>query len=115
MPRPRRLVVLALALGLALLGAGHVGARAAADNYVALGDSYAAGPIIPVQQQPWGCLKSDHNYAHLAAGRIGMTLRDATCSGATTKHMTQSQGVSPGPNPPQFDSLDADTKVVSIT
>src|SRR5437764_12081344 len=113
MPRPRRLVVLALALGLALLGAGHVGARAAADNYVALGDSYAAGPIIPVQQQPWGCLKSDHNYAHLAAPTVGMTLRDVTCSGAETGDMTQSQGVWPSPNPPQFNALDVNTKVVS--
>jgi lysophospholipase L1-like esterase len=29
--------------------------------------------------------------------------------------MTTAQGVTPGPNPPQFDSLDADTQVVSLT
>ena len=43
----------------------------------ALGDSYAAGPLIPNQLLPLGCLKSDHNYAHLAAPSIGLTLRDA--------------------------------------
>jgi hypothetical protein len=93
----------------------HV-AAAAADSYVALGDSYAAGPVIPLQIQPYGCLKSDHNYAHLAAPRLNpLTLRDPTCSGAKTDDMTQAQGVTPGPNPPQFDSLDADTQIVTFT
>src|SRR5947208_4713744 len=112
----RTFVVLTLALALVLAGLSLTGARAAgAPNYVALGDSYAAGPFIPLPQKPWGCLKSDHNYAHLAAPTIGLALRDATCSGAETDDMTQTQGVTPGPNPPQFDSLDADTAVVSIT
>lgn len=91
-----------------------VGARAA--NYVALGDSYAAGPLIPNPLLPLGCLKSSNNYAHLAAPGIGLTLRDATCSGARTVHMTTPQNVDPdGPNPPQFNSLDASTTVVSLT
>jgi lysophospholipase L1-like esterase len=85
-------------------------------SYVALGDSYAAGPGIPMQIAPYGCAKSDHNYAHLAAGRLGEPVfRDPTCSGAKTDHMTTQQGVTPGPNPPQFDSLDPDTAKVSIT
>src|SRR3954447_3162449 len=91
-------------------------AGAAADSYVALGDSYAAGPVIPLQIQPYGCLKSDHNYAHLAAPQLSpLALRDPTCSGAETDDMTQAQGVSPGPNPPQFDSLDAGTTLVTLT
>jgi lysophospholipase L1-like esterase len=89
-------------------------ARAA--NYVALGDSYTAGPLIPNPVLPIGCLKSDHNYPHLAAPSIGLTLRDASCSGAKTDHMTNPQNVDPdGPNPPQFNSLDATTTVVSLT
>jgi hypothetical protein len=40
--------------------------------------------------------------------------RDATCSGAKTDHMTQPQGVTPGPNPPQFDSLGPDTRLVTL-
>jgi len=31
-----------------------------------VGDSYAAGPLIPLQVQPFGCLKSNNNYANLA-------------------------------------------------
>ncbi|MFL5871526.1 MAG: SGNH/GDSL hydrolase family protein, partial [Solirubrobacterales bacterium] len=64
---------------------------------------------------PYGCLKSDHNYPHLAAPDLGQPgFRDASCSGAETDDMTQPQNVSPGPNPPQFDSLDADTQIVTI-
>src|SRR3954453_8804355 len=104
---PRRLsrafllaaVLLALAFAVAAAGA-----RAA--NYVALGDSYAAGPLIPTPVLPLGCLKSDHNYAHLTAPSLGLTLRDASCSGAKTNDMTNPQNVEPdGPNPPQLNSL----------
>lgn len=106
-----------LLVGLAALtlsAAVAAGARAA--NYTALGDSYAAGPLIPNPLLPLGCLKSSNNYAHLAAPGIGLTLRDATCSGAETEDMTNPQNVEPdGPNPPQFDSLDASTTVVSLT
>jgi GDSL-like lipase/acylhydrolase family protein len=110
--RLRRTAALALAM-LAILAVFAGGARAA--NYVALGDSYAAGPIIPNQIAPLGCLKSDHNYAHLAAPTIGLTLRDPTCSGATTEDMTNPQETELGTNPPQFNSLDAETTRVSLT
>ena len=89
-------------------------AAALADSYVSLGDSYVAGPVIPLQIKPWGCLKSDHNYAHLAAPELGLDLRDPSCSGAETEDMTQVQGVSPSPNPPQFDALAADTTLVTL-
>jgi len=91
------------------------GAAQAAPRYTALGDSYAAGPLIPAPLPPFGCLKSSSNYGHLAE----LTLQypeyaDPTCSGAETEDMTQSQGVTPGPNPPQFDSLTADTALVTV-
>jgi lysophospholipase L1-like esterase len=109
----------ALALGVLLalsLCAWALAAQARAANYTALGDSYAAGPLIPNQSlNPLGCLRSDHNYAHLAAPSIGLTLRDPSCSGAKTNHMTESQSVEFGTNPPQFNSLDASTTVVSLT
>ncbi len=111
----RFLRALALALAtLAVLFVAAAGARAA--NYVSLGDSYTAGPLIPNPVLPLGCLKSSNNYPRLAAPSIGLPLRDPSCSGATTVHMTQAQNVDPdGPNPPQFNSLDAETTVVSIT
>lgn len=111
-----RLLLRALALSIALLAALAFAASAAqAANYVALGDSYAAGPLIPNQISPLGCLKSDHNYAHLAAPSLGLTLRDPSCSGATTADMTESQSIEFGTNPPQFNSLDGETTVVSLT
>jgi lysophospholipase L1-like esterase len=86
-------------------------------NYVALGDSFTAGPVIPVQQtDPAGCLRSDHNYPHLIAPDVGHPVfRDASCSGAETEDMTQPQQVDPdGPNPPQFDRLDGRTRLVTL-
>ncbi|HEX6688690.1 MAG TPA: SGNH/GDSL hydrolase family protein [Solirubrobacterales bacterium] len=110
--RLRRFAVLMAAM-LAMLAVFAGAARAA--NYVALGDSYAAGPIVPNQIAPLGCLKSDHNYAHLAAPTIGLPLKDATCSGATTQDMTESQSTELGSVPPQFDSLSGETTRVSLT
>jgi lysophospholipase L1-like esterase len=88
----------------------------AAPRYVGLGDSYAAGPLIPVQIAPFGCLKSSTNFAHLVQLQKRFAeFRDASCSGAETEDMTAPQGVTPGPNPPQFDSLSADTTAVTLT
>jgi lysophospholipase L1-like esterase len=88
----------------------------AADEMVALGDSYAAGPLIPAPIPPFGCLKSSSNYGRLASIQLGASpYRDATCSGAETEDMTAPQGVSPRPNPPQFDRLTPTTTLVTIT
>jgi lysophospholipase L1-like esterase len=104
----------ALLLALGAVSALPSGATAGPKTYVALGDSYAAGPLIPMQEEPWGCLRSTNNYAKLLARRLGLTLRDATCSGAETEDMIASQGVSPEPNPPQFDRLDTRTGLVTL-
>ena len=106
------LTVLAAAVLAAL--AGQVPAAGAAPNYVSLGDSFTAGPLIPNQIAPYGCLKSDRNYPHLAAPSIGLPLRDPSCSGADTSDMTAAQSVTGGSNPPQFNSLAADTRVVTL-
>jgi lysophospholipase L1-like esterase len=100
----------------ALAAAGLTSCQKAPDTYVALGDSYTAGPLIPLQSlQPLGCLRSDHNYPSLVAPTIGVPkARDVSCSGATTTHMSAPQGVTPGPNPPQLNALDASTKVVTL-
>jgi lysophospholipase L1-like esterase len=87
----------------------------AATEYVSLGDSYAAGPLIPLQIPPFGCLKSNNNYAHLASRQLGLALTDPSCSGAETEDMTNPQNVDPdGPNPPQFDSLTKRARIVTI-
>jgi hypothetical protein len=90
-------------------------AAAAPKEYVSLGDSYAAGPLIPLQVPPFGCLKSNNNYANLTARNLGLALKDASCSGAETEDMTNPQGVDPdGPNPPQFDRLTKKTGIVTL-
>jgi hypothetical protein len=104
-------LVASLLLGLA----GAASAAAAPPAYVGLGDSFTAGPLIPLPVEPYGCLKSDHDYPHLAAPELGWpAFRDASCSGAKTTHMTEPQDVDPGPNPPQFSALDGNTRVVSV-
>jgi lysophospholipase L1-like esterase len=91
------------------------GAAQGAPRYTALGDSYAAGPLIPLQLAPFGCLKSSNNYGRIAQRTLAYAeYRDATCSGAETEDMTNAQNVSPGPNPPQFDSLSLETALVTI-
>jgi lysophospholipase L1-like esterase len=98
---------------LSLLGMTSCGP---ASYYVALGDSFTAGPVIPVQQNdPGGCLRSDHNYPHLFAPNSGHPgFRDVSCSGAETEDMTQAQQVDPGPNPPQFNVLNSRTRLVTL-
>jgi lysophospholipase L1-like esterase len=92
------------------------GAAEAAPRYTALGDSFAAGPLIPNPLAPLGCLKSSNNYGRIAQRTLAFTeYRDATCSGARTDHMFTTQDVSPGPNPPQLDSLSLDTRLVTLT
>jgi lysophospholipase L1-like esterase len=113
---PRRILAVAVSLTAiaGVVSSSTASAQVTTASYVALGDSYTAGPFIPLQQQPWGCLKSDHNYPHLMAPATGLPLRDASCSGATTGDMTSAQGVTPGPNPPQFSALDAGTTLVTL-
>lgn len=86
-------------------------------DYVALGDSYAAGPGIPIQNStPPGCARSDQNYpAQLARWLNVDTFQDVSCSGATTVHMTAPQQVAGGPNPAQFAALSPKTDLVTLT
>lgn len=130
--RYRRLIPLALslaALGSASLsavatapaaGAAPAGASQQArhiSRYVALGDSYAAGPFLPLQHgNPLGCARSDHNYPSLVAHELAVSdFVDVSCSAATTVDMTHPQTVPLGQNPPQFNALTRDTKLVTIT
>ena len=106
------LLVLAVvaALGLAACGPPP-------DSYVALGDSFTAGPAItPQDASRPGCLRSLTDYPHLVAPDLGQpAFRDVSCSGARTRDMTATQDVDPDPdNPPQLDALDASTKLVTL-
>ncbi|GAA0932191.1 SGNH/GDSL hydrolase family protein [Pseudonocardia zijingensis] len=91
--------------------------QAPVQRYVALGDSYAAGPLVPIPTgEPAGCLRSDHNYPSVVAQELGVgDFRDVSCSGATTEDITGPQSVPLGENPPQVDALTPDTQLVTIT
>lgn len=81
-------------------------------EYVALGDSTAAGPLIPDQDPNLACLRSDHNYPHVVAAALGASLTDVTCSGATTDDFAGNQF---GFEAPQYDALKPGTDLVSVT
>lgn len=104
--------------GLALLATAGVlaGCTGGGTDYVSLGDSYTAGPLIPKQQpNPLGCLRSDQNYPHLTATSLHLSLTDVSCSGATTDDMTAPQAVPlGGTNAPQLDAVNKSTTVVSL-
>jgi hypothetical protein len=101
------------------VGADQVAAGAAVTTapvgYVALGDSFTAGPLIPLQlDDPAGCLRSNQNYPHVVARTLHLALTDDSCSGATTANMAGSQSIEGGTNRPQFAGLTSTTSVVSI-
>lgn len=90
-------------------------ASAATGTYVAVGDSYTAGPgVLNQQLDQLGCFRSDHNYPHLVAQAKGLTLRDPSCSGAKTEDFTAPQTILGGANPPQFDALDSAVGAISM-
>jgi lysophospholipase L1-like esterase len=99
-------------------GAGVAGPPGASGppHYVALGDSYTAGPLVPsLTGSPAGCLRSTHSYPFgVAAGTGAATFADVSCQGATTADMTQPQSVPLGTNPPQDDALSASTTLVTL-
>ncbi|MEU3624546.1 SGNH/GDSL hydrolase family protein [Amycolatopsis coloradensis] len=87
-------------------------ARAGQLEYVALGDSAAAGPLIPNQDPGLLCLRSDRDYPAIAAAALGARLTDVSCSGAVTADLTNRRF---GVLAPQLDALKPSTGLVSIT
>jgi lysophospholipase L1-like esterase len=83
-------------------------------NYVAMGDSYSAGSgILPLDPSAYLlCARSSLNYPHDVAAKIGASLTDETCGGATTSDYTSSQypGVAP-----QDNGLSSSTNLVTMT
>ena len=102
---------------------GHDGIRASrvtlpSGPYVALGDSYTAGPKIPDQNgTPAGCDRSDRNYPALVADGLGLEgaeFRDMSCSGATTDDLFAPQSTDHGVNPAQLSAVSGATRLVTL-
>lgn len=112
----RSLVGMLAALALLITGA-PAAATDTGEHYVALGDSFTAGPFIPVQRlDPLGCFRSTRNYPAMVAAALAVDeYTDVSCSAARTEHTTSPQPITLGAHPPQFDALRADTDLVTVS
>ena len=86
-------------------------------DYVAMGDSFSAGPFIgTMRTDPEGCARSRDNYPAFLADWLDVaSYTDVTCSAATTADlyapMTMFNGGTTGP---QIDAVSADTDLVTL-
>ena len=80
-------------------------------RYVALGDSFASGSLIPDQIDAT-CRRSNHNYATFVAQKLKLALTDVSCGAATIDDVltTGQHG-----GAPQIAAVTPDTKYVTIT
>jgi lysophospholipase L1-like esterase len=109
-------------LGVSLLAASLLAivvptaAGASGPSYVALGDSYTSGPLIPDQTgSPIGCLRSNRGYPSLVAAAIGASsFKNVSCARARTTNMTAAEGAGIGTNPPQLNALSTATTLVTL-
>lgn len=91
-------------------------------DYVALGDSYTAGPLVPIPTPgPLGCVRSSSNYpAFLASYLQVRTFADVSCSAARTEHLFVSQpgilpdGLPENQNAPQLLAVTEETDLVTL-
>jgi lysophospholipase L1-like esterase len=86
---------------------------------VALGDSYTAGDMLPLDltAQPLGCLRSTRSYPVLVARALHNPrgLIDAACTGAGWIAMTTAEHTSTKDNPPQLTALASGPQLVMLT
>lgn len=112
------LMIACAAIAAGAPGAGPAAAAPPFNEYVALGDSWAADASLSqpsAEFVPLGCAQSAHDYAKQVAAALQVpVLRDATCGGATTDNMTAAQDTPGGANAPQFDRLTPTTDLVTL-
>lgn len=127
-PRPRRtrrvvvagVTVAVVVLVVAVAAIRFVSADRADPTLVVLGDSYTAGSgITDVIGEPWTCFRSPDSYPMLVQRRLveagtDVEMHDASCAGARFSNLQSEQRTEDGVNPPQFDVLDDDARVVIL-
>lgn len=98
--------------------AGRSAALTGSGPVVALGDSYTAGLLLPLDSSanPAGCFRSTANYAT----RVAQALRavkyvNAACQSAGAADLDRPAKTADGVNPPQLDSVAPDTSLVMLT
>jgi lysophospholipase L1-like esterase len=92
-------------------------ASGAAGPIVALGDSYTAGGLLPLDPtaSPTGCLRSTKAYPFLVASALHAQLTDVACTNAGVNMMTSPQKTYLGTNPPQLNALGPQDKLVLLS
>ncbi|MFV2114720.1 SGNH/GDSL hydrolase family protein [Micromonospora sp. LOL_025] len=114
--RAGRLAAFAAATaGVLLAFAAPANAAVPTGRYVALGDSYTSGPLIPTQVD-LNCLRSNRNYPSLVAAAAGSSaFADVSCSGATTEDILVGGSGALGISlPPQLSAITPDTTLVTV-
>lgn len=96
----RVLARLTAPVAIAALGVGLAAAPVAADeveatsytHYVAIGDSFTAGPMVRAQMPLLGCMQSSVNYPKRLAEELGIEqITDVSCSGAVMNDLYEKQ------------------------
>ncbi|KAJ5777355.1 hypothetical protein N7520_000601 [Penicillium odoratum] len=85
---------------------------------VSLGSSFAAGPGISPQIEPFSAKRSGQNYPHLLAKELDADLTDLSVSGATLLNITrepQTPAFSNDTFPPQISSVPEDADIITVT
>lgn len=84
--------------------------------YVAMGDSYTAAPLDPLDDATIidDCLRSAENYPTLVAAELGIEVTDVSCSGASTVSIFGPQKFTTMTQPPQIDAITPDADLVTI-
>ena len=86
-------------------------------DYVALGDSFSAGPFIgTMRNDPEGCARSRDNYPAFLADWLDVaSYTDVTCSAAVTADLYEPMTMFDGNTArPQLDAVTAETDLVTI-
>ena len=79
------------------------------DRYVSLGTSIASG--YGIANQSTSCGRSDRDYGHLVATKLGLKLTDVSCGAAVIPNIVdRAQGTSP----PQVDVITPGTKLITV-
>jgi lysophospholipase L1-like esterase len=96
-------------------GSGRTAAVADVGEYVALGDSFTSGPLVPQTLAAFGCFRSTRNYPALLAEDLDVRrFTDVSCAGADTTDMRSPQPTGFAAVPPQLSALSARTDLVTI-
>lgn len=116
MRRPSRvLLALLTAVTSILFTAQAADAAAPTGRYVALGDSFTSGPLIPTQVD-LNCVRSNRNYPSLTATTVGSSaFADVSCGGATTNDILNAGSGTLGiAVPAQLNAVTSATALVTI-